>query len=441
MADVSEFPFTVTEYVVDGQHIRDYANATVDPTATLKLVLKRYTPVDNPNPQPGDVTIIGAHGCGFPKEVYEPLWEDLYSRCKQDGYRIRSIWIADVTNLGASGIMNKEFLGSEPSWLDHSRDLLHIINQFRDDMPQPIVGVGHSMGAGQLVLLSLLHPRLFTSLSLIEPVIPPNIMSGKGPLLAVMSLKRRDTWKTREAAIEAARKSHKQWDKRVLDRWISHAYHNLPSSATPSQDDAAQTTSKAKVDQPVTLVSSKYQEVLQYIRENPSSHQAVGREATTPDAPPHDHLLFPDIIGPPETTNEFYRFEPIFAWHMLKHVRPPVLYVLGKHSPVSVRENREAVLKRTGVGIGGSGGVKALRVEEKILNGSHQLPLEKVVETAAAIGPWISKSVQSWREDEARIAMEWARRPMDDRLKNMADWVPKLEKMMGVEKKKRDSRL
>jgi isocitrate dehydrogenase kinase/phosphatase len=36
------------------------------------------------------------------------------------------------------------------SWLDHSRDLLYMINQFRHDMPQPIVGVGHSMGAGQL---------------------------------------------------------------------------------------------------------------------------------------------------------------------------------------------------------------------------------------------------------------------------------------------------
>ena len=33
---------------------------------------------------------------------------------------------------------------------DHSRDLLHMINHFREEMPQPIVGVGHSMGAGQL---------------------------------------------------------------------------------------------------------------------------------------------------------------------------------------------------------------------------------------------------------------------------------------------------
>lgn len=38
----------------------------------------------------------------------------------------------------------------QASWLDHSRDLLHIVNVFRDQMPQPIVGIGHSLGAGQL---------------------------------------------------------------------------------------------------------------------------------------------------------------------------------------------------------------------------------------------------------------------------------------------------
>ena len=67
MEDITNFPFIVTEHTIDGQHVREYPNATVDPNSTFKLVLKSYTPIDNPNPQPGDVTIIGAHGCGFPK--------------------------------------------------------------------------------------------------------------------------------------------------------------------------------------------------------------------------------------------------------------------------------------------------------------------------------------------------------------------------------------
>lgn len=77
------------------------------------------------------------------------------------------MWIADAANLGASGIQNEELLGDDreciltsvlsinglthpASWFDHSRDLMCMINQFRGEMPQPIVGIGHSMGAGQL---------------------------------------------------------------------------------------------------------------------------------------------------------------------------------------------------------------------------------------------------------------------------------------------------
>jgi hypothetical protein len=33
----------------------------------LHLAVKQYIPLDNPNPQPGDVTILAAHANGFPK--------------------------------------------------------------------------------------------------------------------------------------------------------------------------------------------------------------------------------------------------------------------------------------------------------------------------------------------------------------------------------------
>ena len=35
-------------------------------------------------------------------------------------------------------------------YFDHSRDLLHMVNTFRHEMPEPIIGIGHSMGALQL---------------------------------------------------------------------------------------------------------------------------------------------------------------------------------------------------------------------------------------------------------------------------------------------------
>jgi hypothetical protein len=36
------------------------------------------------------------------------------------------------------------------SWTDHARDLLLLINHFRAEMPQPLVGIGHSYGGNQM---------------------------------------------------------------------------------------------------------------------------------------------------------------------------------------------------------------------------------------------------------------------------------------------------
>ena len=143
--------FRVVEHKVPCQHVREYSQATANSQEdVLYLKVKQYIPLDNPTPKPGDVTIIAAHANAFPKELFEPLWEDLLSRAKDQGWRIRSIWAADVAHQGESSVLNEELLGNEPSWFDHSRDLLHMINLKRDEMPRPIVGVGHSMGGAQL---------------------------------------------------------------------------------------------------------------------------------------------------------------------------------------------------------------------------------------------------------------------------------------------------
>lgn len=70
-----------------------------------------------------------------------------------------------------SSNLNEDIVGDDPNWFDHSRDLLYMVNHFRDQMPRPIIGVAHSLGVAQLVHLSLIHPSLFHSLALIEPVI------------------------------------------------------------------------------------------------------------------------------------------------------------------------------------------------------------------------------------------------------------------------------
>lgn len=60
--------FRVVEHIVPCSHSREYLAATRHGDADrLKLAVKQYIPLNNPNPQPGDVTIIGAHANGFPK--------------------------------------------------------------------------------------------------------------------------------------------------------------------------------------------------------------------------------------------------------------------------------------------------------------------------------------------------------------------------------------
>lgn len=60
--------FDIKEHVVDGQHIREYPRATANSQEeVLQLAVKQYIPKDNPNPKPGDITIIASHANGFVK--------------------------------------------------------------------------------------------------------------------------------------------------------------------------------------------------------------------------------------------------------------------------------------------------------------------------------------------------------------------------------------
>ncbi|RMD41644.1 hypothetical protein DV735_g3482, partial [Chaetothyriales sp. CBS 134920] len=75
--------FKVVEHTINCAHTRDYAAATASGDAdTPRLAVKQYIPLDNLKPSTGDVTLIGAHANGFPKELYEPLWEELNVRAQ-----------------------------------------------------------------------------------------------------------------------------------------------------------------------------------------------------------------------------------------------------------------------------------------------------------------------------------------------------------------------
>ncbi|GAB7355781.1 hypothetical protein MBLNU459_g6463t1 [Dothideomycetes sp. NU459] len=385
----------------------------------LHLAIKQYTPLDNTSPQPGDVTIIGAHANGFPKELYEPLWDELYQRLKANNIRIRGIWIADVAHQGASSVLNEDLLGNDPSWFDHPRDLFLMINHFRAQMPQPLIGVGHSMGGAHLINLALIHPRLLSTLILMDPVVQraPNPQGNYLP--AKMSAVRRDRWPSRAAARTAFKKSkfYQTWDPRVLDLWIEHGLRELPTklypavssaSATPpalSADPAAATVQLDQTtEREVTLTTPKHQEVMTFMRAN-----------LNPQTPP-DALTHPDLDEASGPTSPFYRPEPIALFARLPNLRPSVLYIFGSESNLSAPPLRADKMAVTGSGVSGSGGAEKGRVREVLLQGiGHLIPMETVGVTADHCSVWVAKELARFREESARVEAMRAGIPREKR--------------------------
>ncbi|EDU40384.1 conserved hypothetical protein [Pyrenophora tritici-repentis Pt-1C-BFP] len=395
--------FRIDEHKIEASHIRSFSRATAtQQEEVLHLAVKQYTPLNNTSPKPGDITIIAAHANAFPKELYEPLWDELLQKCKQYGFGIRGIWIADVAHQGWSGVLNEDKLGNDPAWLDHSRDLLNMVNIFRAQMPRPIVGVGHSMGGCQLANLALLHPRLFETLVLVDPVIQGRVsLKGNvGP--AAASSRRRECWPSREDAKQSFLKSkfYQAWDTRVLDRWVQHGLRDVPTKLFPD----------AKKPE-VTLTTTKHQEVLTFLRPNfaarPGDKEMSSAEATLSN-PKLNRRTHADLTPDVEPQTPFYRGEATLVFSQLPAIRPSVFYVFGQLSSLTNDAIIEEKLSLTGSGVNGSGGRAEGRVDCVTVQGAgHLIPMEKVVETAEHAGKWIGKEMKRYRDWERKTEEEW----------------------------------
>lgn len=419
----SSSPFHIKTHTLPAQHIREYPHATANSQEdVLHLSFKQYIPKSNPHPQLGDITILATHANGFVKELYEPLWEDLLDVLSHSGLRIRSIWIADVAWQGQSAILNKDNLGYDrtffislplfpsstfsnklsgggcvASWLDHARDLLHAVNHFRAEFPRPIIGIGHSFGANVLINLSLMHPRLFTSLVALDPVV--SRYKGKGPRWGLLPMKssayRRDLWPSLPDAISSFSKNpfYKTWDPRVLERFYRHGLRETPTSLYPEQKDAGK----------IALTTTRHMEVVTYYRPQAQSFDPKTGKRIISDQIDRSKLPDADPNLSSFTDFAFYRPEggPQTA-DRLPNLRPGVLYIFGETSNVNPPDIRQEKLDLTGVGVGGSGGEKAGRVKLVTLDGyGHLVPLEATRQCAELAGDWIQREIEGvWRKEE-----------------------------------------
>jgi len=98
------------------------------------------------------------------------------------------------------------------------------------DIPQPVIGMGHSMGGAQTYLdasiladrsfyAALCQPSLFTALIGIDPVIEHTSVFVHASLPAAASSRRKDIWPTLADATKyfTSRGFYKRWDPRALE--------------------------------------------------------------------------------------------------------------------------------------------------------------------------------------------------------------------------------
>ncbi|KAJ5288878.1 hypothetical protein N7478_001908 [Penicillium angulare] len=248
-------------------------------------------------------------------------------------------------------------INSSASWFDYGRDTIHMISQFRSEMPRPIIGISHSAGAVQLIFASLYNKRLFHFLILIEPFIIEGPAKGGGLMPLETATKKPDTWLTRDEAIEKS--PHlRSWDKRTLQRWKEYGYRTLPCTSFPSDTDG------------VTTTTTKHQETMTYTSIHPSPkticQYPTEQEGTNPE-------------------RQIHRIESVAASKLVAHLRPNTLFA-GTHIRAA---------QKTGTGFGGSGSGAAHAVLEKA---GRSAPLEKVGDTAEAMGVGLHRKWQNGKK-------------------------------------------
>lgn len=151
---------------------------------------------------------------------------------------------------------------------------------------------------------------------------------------------------------------------------------------------------------PVTLSTTVAQEVYFYVRANYHDKRLLQDDDIQQDIHPEDRDE--SLLSRPESQQ---------LLRMLPEVKPSVLYIFGANSDASPPENRLEKMETTGTGVGGSGGAKAGKVQEAVLDCGHLVGMEQPPQCAEAASSFIDFELTKWEAQERR---------RDEALKNLS---------------------
>ncbi|ERF74898.1 hypothetical protein EPUS_08950 [Endocarpon pusillum Z07020] len=272
-----------------------------------------------------------------------------------------------------------------------------------------------------------MHPRLLTTLVLLDPVVifPERPYGSETYEFARLSTWRRDIWASRDEAAKSFKKSkfYAAWDSRVLERWLQYGLRDLPTILYPDLTEG---------DQRVTLKTTKHQEVFTFTRPN-----FEGFERGHFDRKRHIDME-PEIA----VNLKFVRPEPLDIFRRLPNLRPSVLYIFGGDSDMSTAERRKAKMDVTGVGVGGSGGAKAGKVQEVVLPGiGHLVAMEAVGQCAESAAQWIDAELKIWNADEEEFRSLWAIKSFTEKTTIDEKWREMIGPLPGSSKAAEEPKL
>lgn len=272
-----------------------------------------------------------------------------------------------------------------------------MVNVFRSEMAQPIVGFGHSMGANLLAMLSLGHPMLFSSLVLIEPVISMDAIRAMGTALTQQTLRRRAEWPSREAAEKTFKIAFQSWDPRVLERWNKYALYPYPGPG--NEEEKAQ---------PTRLTTGRFQELTGIVR--------------------------PGFIysGSVEFTGKMTWVEEVTVLdNMIEFIPCSTFYICGAKGLSASPKMRSDWLARTGTGDHMGRKLRKRRVEDTVLpDVGHFAPLESPMACAESTSRWIDEDMKSWEEEQRSLNRTWGNLSAEEKEQRANDWMSELKAKM-----------